>query len=369
MPAPSRPRIVHTFALTKFYDTADPLPAAQPGELIRSAEFDDYDLPGDVSAVRILYHSQSASGDDVPVSGVVLFPGKKAPAGGWPIIAWAHDLNGVARSCAPSLGRNLRQGSFLSMYVQLGYAVVATDYAGLGTSVRNAYADMSSNASDVIYSVAAARKAVPQLGSRWIAMGTGEGAIAVIAAGELEQGMRDPNYLGSITLSHLADLREAYKSAVQASPESLLFLAYGVQTVFPKFDVNQILTARAMPLYRQIGVECKLSDSSPTPSTAEIMKPKWESNRFVQAFFDRNRAGLKPAAGFLLVISSQGDPRIMETEKTVSRMCGQGDRVEFEKYPSADPGTLMGDSVREQIGWIQEVFGNKAVQTNCSGQR
>jgi hypothetical protein len=87
------------------------------------------------------------------------------------VIAWAHGLSGVARQCVPSLARNLQQGPFFSMYVGLGHAVVATDYAGLGTHFRNAFADTPSNAMDVIYSIPAARRAVPQLGSRWIAMG------------------------------------------------------------------------------------------------------------------------------------------------------------------------------------------------------
>jgi len=205
-----RPVTIRTFRLTKFYDTPDPLPTAKPGELIRSTTFEEYDLPLHVSAVRILYHSRSASGDDVAASAVVLFPDEKAPAGGWPVIAWAHDFSGVARQCAPSLTRNLQHGAFLSMYVNIGYAVVATDYTGLGTSFRNAFADTLSNALDMIYSLPAARRAVPQLGSRWIAMGTGEGGMAGLGVAELEHDLHDPNYLGSIAISRLADLQDMY---------------------------------------------------------------------------------------------------------------------------------------------------------------
>ena len=48
------------------------------------------------------------------------------------------------------------------MYGSLGYAVVAADYTGLGTGLRNAFLDIESNARDVIYSIPAARTAVPQ---------------------------------------------------------------------------------------------------------------------------------------------------------------------------------------------------------------
>jgi hypothetical protein len=129
--------MVRDLPITKFYNTPDPFPAGKAGALIRSQAIEQYDIPYSVSAVRILYHSRSASGEDVAASGIVLFPyEKKPPAGGWPVIAWAHGSTGVARRCAPSLMRNIGHGPFLAMYVKLGYAVVATDYTGLGTNFR-----------------------------------------------------------------------------------------------------------------------------------------------------------------------------------------------------------------------------------------
>src|SRR3989454_3369631 len=165
-PAPAKsyhPR--GAFPLTKFYDTPNPLPADKPGKLTRSEPFDEYVLPYQISAIRILYHSRSPSGEDVAVSGVVLVPDGTPPAGGWPVIAWAHDFIGSARQCAPSLQKNLNKGPLLSMYVGLGYAIVASDYV-LGTSFPNAAQDMWSNALDVIFSIPRARVALLQLGNR-----------------------------------------------------------------------------------------------------------------------------------------------------------------------------------------------------------
>ena len=367
-PSSKRLESIHRLRLTKFYDTPDPLPPGKPGVLIRSTAFDEYDLPRGVSAVRLLYHSRSGNGDDVAASGVVLFPDRKPPAGGWPVIAWAHGLTGVARRCAPSLSRNLQHGTFLSMYVNIGYAVVATDYTGLGSSFRNAFADTFSNASDVIYSIPAARRAVPQLGSRWIAMGTGEGAMAVIGVAELERDILDPNYLGSITLSRLADLQDIFEPLGGVSYNLPLFLAYGVKTVYPQFEVSDLLTDAARPRYRKIEESCGDTEAVPTPAAA-MLKPNWASNKFVQQYFERNRPGLKSAHSPLLVISSETDPVINQTTNIVARLCKQGDRVQFEKYPEYDPGRVIGDSVRDQIAWIQARFANRSVPTNCSGQR
>src|SRR6516225_9524522 len=44
--------------LTKFYEMPNPLPVGKPGELIRFEPFDDYLLPNEISAFRILYHSR-----------------------------------------------------------------------------------------------------------------------------------------------------------------------------------------------------------------------------------------------------------------------------------------------------------------------
>ena len=176
-----------TLPLTNFYETPESLPAGKPGQLIRAEQFAGYRLSYEVSVYRILYHSASPQGMDVAVSGVVLMPEGTPPAGGWPIVAWAHDFTGSARECAPSLLKNLKEGPLLSMYTNAGYAVVATDYAGLGTNFPYADQDIRSNALDVIYSIPAARAALPQLGSKWVVAGYSQGAqVAVGVAGTAE---------------------------------------------------------------------------------------------------------------------------------------------------------------------------------------
>jgi hypothetical protein len=355
----------HALPLSPFYDTPIPLPAGKPGDLIRAEPFDEYALPYDVSAFRFLYHSRAATGEDVASSGVILVPDGKPPAGGWPIIAWAHRFSGVARTCAPSLMRNLYVGPFLSMYVGLGYVVVATDYAGLGTNFRNAFLDLRSNAMDVIYSVTAARAAVPQLDSRWIAMGESQGGLAVVGVAEMQSEIRDPNYLGAIAISGVADIKDIYEALAQEHSRSLpLFLAYGVKTVYPRFQVSNMLKDKALPLYEQVERQCSVSDSASELSTGEMLKKDWENEPFVNQFFSLSMLGQKPAYGPLLIIGAENqEVPITLTAGAVTRMCKQGDRVQFYKYPQS--GTLLGDSVADQIGWIQARFAARRAPSNC----
>jgi hypothetical protein len=187
-----RAQAADALPLTRFYDTPVPLPPGNPGDLINSEPFNGYQTPPGVTTVRILYHSRSATGQDVASSGVVLIPYGRPPAGGWPIIAWAHGTSGIARICGPSLMKDVYYSwEDLFEFPLLGYAVVATDYTGLGTKFPHQYLAMDALAQDVINSVPAARAAVPQLGSRWVAVGHSQGGFAVLRVAELENRLTD----------------------------------------------------------------------------------------------------------------------------------------------------------------------------------
>ena len=315
--------------------------------------------------MRILYYSRSGTGETVASSGVVLFPEGNAPAGGWPVIAWAHELNDVARPCAPSLAQNLVHGPFLAMYVKLGYAIVATDYAGLGTNFRNAFADVRANAFNVIDSIPAARQAVPGLGARWIAMGTAEGGAAAIGVAELGREMRDPNFLGSIAISRIMDAEGILTPRPDQSHELPLLLAYGIKTIDTQFEPKDMLTDEALPLYEQVGQSCGIADAAKIPIAA-MLKLHWDSNRFVEDYFKRNRLGTSPAAVPILVISSEGELSLFTTTEVVRRLCKQGDRVLFNRYAEYNPGSVIGDSVRDQMAWIQDRFAGRAARSNCT---
>src|SRR6202140_3569925 len=293
-----------TLPLTSFYEAPRPLPPGKPGELIRSEPIDQYNLPYELSALRILYYSRTANGEGVAVSGVVLIPDGKPPAGGWSVIAWAHEFRGAARQSSPSLMKNLGAGPILAMYANLGYAVVATDYSGLGADSGKPVLDMESNALDVIYSVAAARAAVKEIGPKWIAVGSFEGALAAVAVAESE--VRDPNYLGSVAISGVADTQEAYQRFAQGSSNRmLLVLASTVKALYPEFQVIDMLKDQALPAYERVAQTC--GEETEPEFTNDMLKPGWEDNRFVKEFFRRNTPGQKAAHGPLLVISGEGE--------------------------------------------------------------
>jgi pimeloyl-ACP methyl ester carboxylesterase len=358
--------------ITEFYDVARPLAPGRAGELIRSERSNQYSLPYELSALRILYHSRTSSDEDVAVSGVVIIPDGKPPAGGWPVIAWAHDFKGMARQCAPSLMRNLGIGPLLAMYANLGYAVVATDYAGLGSDSGKSVIDMRSNARDVIYAVAAARAAVKAIGNKWITVGAFQGALAGIAIAESD--LRDPNFLGTVATSGLADAPVAYggffslagTTRTPSTPGSmmLLALAASVKALHADFQLNDMLKEAGIAAYQRVAKTCGAEDSD---FTLEMLKPGWEREKHIKQFLDDNSVGLRPARVPILVIAGEQDRAVTayKTEKTAASLCRQGDRVLFLKYPNLDASGAMGASAADQISWIKARFAGNAAPSNC----
>ena len=88
-------------AQTPFYQASAQELAGPPGTLIRSEPM--MFAPAGAQAYRVLYRSVGMHGEPIAVSGVIVVPPGPAPAGGRPIVAWAHPTTGVVPHCAPSL--------------------------------------------------------------------------------------------------------------------------------------------------------------------------------------------------------------------------------------------------------------------------
>lgn len=129
-------------------------------------------IPGTADAKRFTYWTIGSNGGPALSSGAYYVPAGPAPEGGWPVIAWAHGTTGLDDSCAPSLvgpGLPERDYPYLGRWLSEGYAVVATDYVGLGTPGLMPYLDGKVEAHSVVDSVKAARVIDPpsRIGGQW----------------------------------------------------------------------------------------------------------------------------------------------------------------------------------------------------------
>lgn len=172
-----------------FYQWQAGLPA-QSGVMLRKEPAPAQDiLPQAAQSWRILYTAQDFrdAGHVVSVSGLVYVPAGRAPRGGWPIIAWAHGTTGIADVCAPSFtGPSARDKAYLGAWLAKGYAVVASDYAGLGTPGVHPYLQYKSEGLAILDGLRAATHALPQLSARRIVVvGQSQGSQAAIATADL----------------------------------------------------------------------------------------------------------------------------------------------------------------------------------------
>ena len=128
-----------------------------------------------------------------------------------------------------------------------GFAVVATDYAGLGTAGAHQYLDKIPQANDVVYSIPAARAAVRGLAPKWVAIGYSEGGGAVWGVAELQASLNDSNYAGGISIAGWLSIDEGDGSAAgvtdSASERFWPLWTFGLKASYPSFDVSQMLTA------------------------------------------------------------------------------------------------------------------------------
>jgi pimeloyl-ACP methyl ester carboxylesterase len=142
------------------------------------------------SAYKLTYSTSGLGGIAATSTGLVLLPPGKAPRGGWPVLSWAHGTQGIADECAPSNSgpyNKDRETEYLDHWLGEGYALVASDYAGLGTPGDHAYLDGESVAHNVVDMVTASHHfgetILPtdkSLSSTWVSLGHSQGAGAAI---------------------------------------------------------------------------------------------------------------------------------------------------------------------------------------------
>ncbi|GAA1482365.1 prolyl oligopeptidase family serine peptidase [Gordonia sinesedis] len=198
-------------------------PIGAPGTLIRQTTLDPaLSLPAAGRAYRILYATLDVRGRPAMSTGAVFLPRTPAPPGGYPVIAWAHGTTGLGDGCAPStLPRSARDVAYLGHWLRAGYAIVATDYAGLGTPGLMNYLSSTVEAHSVVDSVKAAHRMGLPLSRKWAIVGQSQGAGAALNAArratQLSRGT-GLDYRGVVATGTPANIEQVVALASPALP-------------------------------------------------------------------------------------------------------------------------------------------------------
>ena len=225
-------------------------------------------LKGAGKNALLLYKSKDLHGKLTAVSGSLSLPKGKAPKGGWPVITYAHGTTGSADTCAPTRGydkNDMTSYAFplLRSWLKAGYAVVRTDYDGLGTPGVHQFLIGQSEGRSVLDAVRAARQYSSKLSKRYVIAGHSQGGHAALFAAAAA-----PNYLPGLKLrgtvafapaSHLKTQFSATLNVPSAGGGLGAFVALGlrgIDTVDPSLGVPGLLTPRARALYPQTRTVC-----------------------------------------------------------------------------------------------------------------
>ena len=172
---------------SSFYEIPAAVPVRPSGAIFRSLQLRS---PATLKVWVVLYHSRSTTGKNVLVSGIVAVPARQPPAGGFPIVSFAHGLTGFTDAAAPSktgdTGTPLSIQDLIQLFVLRGYALALTDYEGLGTPGPLQY-DIGLSAGRSMLDAARAVRNLSQgtVARRLVVAGHSEGGHAALWAGQL----------------------------------------------------------------------------------------------------------------------------------------------------------------------------------------
>ena len=315
-------------------------------------------LPGAKNSL-VLYTTRTLGGGKVVSSGVVSVPKGKAPKGGWPVISYAHGTTGVADVCAPT---RMPSGSLQEPYVTYvnpelqdwiddGYAVVRTDYAGLGTPGPHGYLVGIDEGHAVLDIVSAARSLNPDVGKKFLIAGHSQGGhAALFAAAEAAKYGKGLKLRGTVAYapaSHLAE-QESLLPAL-TSPSGLSALATmiisGAATVSDEIQPDQILSDQVLQFYPQLEQTClaqlSQSDSLGGIPPSQLERPGADLTKLREVLQDQNPAIVTKAP--ILLAQGLADTTVFPflTNSLNDELVAKGNTVDYQTYPDVDHGQVV----------------------------
>lgn len=221
-------------------------------------------LPNAANASVLTYWTTGPLNKPALSTGAIFTPPGSPPAGGWPVVSWGHGAVGIGDDCAPTVTGKIG-GSYLRHWFSQGYAVVATDYVGLGTPGVHPYLDGTSEAHSMVDMVRAARAVEPALSRSWVAIGQSQGGQAALFAASLATKYApELDYRGAVATGVPSNIENLVTLAGPNFPElplrgTTVFLAYalaGLRAAYPNLGVDGYLSAVGLKVLEQVETWC-----------------------------------------------------------------------------------------------------------------
>lgn len=362
-----------------FYTASPEELRGPPGSLIR-VEGMQIALT-DAHVYRILYRSTGLDGATIPVSGMVIVPYADPPAGGWPVIAWAHPTTGIAQHCAPTVlfKDPVAVIPGINEMLARGFVIVATDYPGLGTVGPHPYLVGISEGRAVLDSVRAARELrESRAGDRFVVWGHSQGGQAALFAGELAASYApELKLLGVAAAAPATDLTELFNDDLGELAGRILgaMVLDSWSQVF-KAPMEPYVDAAELPDLKAIGENCidlphgiidDLLDNKALPR--RIMRVDPTNHEPWKSLAAENSPGKARAGAPLFIAQGMGDTTVdpQVTIAFVKRQCEAGETVKLAEYPGLTHLEIAKASAGAALAWMIERFEGKPAPSTCGG--
>jgi len=355
-----------------FYAPPSPLPAGMAGQVIWARLLTGAAALADAGEnLLVLYHSQTLAGQDTAVSGTVSIPRGQPPPGGWPVLSWAHGTTGVADICAPSRDApghpchvyTQLADAMLDLWVKRGWAVVKTDYEGLGTPGPHPYLAGASAARGTIDIVTAARHLHPGIGRRWAVMGHNQGGHAALFTASLAPARApDLDLTGAVAIAPASGTHDiiARLQNCRAPAAGLGFLALtliGAAAADRALRLDQMLTRRALRLLaiaQTVGIDDLLGPGLwPSSVPADLFRPGADLGPLLAVLAANDPAALRLRTPALIVQGSNDpitDPG--RTDRITRSLSANGAALDYHMYPGTGHFDVIAAAHTQNAQWI-----------------
>ncbi|GAA4803885.1 alpha/beta hydrolase family protein [Tomitella cavernea] len=339
-------------------------------------------LPSAESTRLVTYMSEDAAGKPIVVSGTVSVPRGPAPEGGFPVLSWAHGTSGYADVCAPS--QDTADGpdhdyfagvtAELDKWVQRGFAVVQTDYEGLGTPGGHTYMNGDSAAHTVTDIVRAARQLDGRIGDEWVVAGHSQGGQAALftaqnapeRAPELDLQAAVSIAPGGTTLRDTVDYIRAGGPGAEAAEAFVPIILLGAEAADPEIDAEALLTDTAHPMLTATRTGCLAQiRQAETVPPEQFFRPDADLAPLTDYLARQEPGAVVPAVPTM--IAQGGADAIVLPERTgelVDQLCNVAP-VTYRLYAGEDHRGAVPASDADVRGFVAAAMAGEVTPDSC----
>lgn len=371
--------------VSDFYVWKESIPTT-PGKLLRQEELPaTFLIPGAAKGQRILYSSTSGVDGVTPitVSGALFVPEGDMPEGGWPVISFGHGTVGLADICAPSwAGRSWRDVAYISRWLSEGFAVVSSDYQGIGTPGRHPYSNGRAGGLSIIDAARAIIGEGTDFSNQVVFVGQSQGGPAVITASALAgEYAPDLHVLGTVaTGAALIDVASVTDAGPRPETEDepdpmsavLLYLSLALDGLPEPIPPEITLTEKSLPLLDLAKVHCVYELEYDTLiaelSMADTLTPAgWK------ALGAQKDTLVPPSAGYTTpIFLGTGDqdidaPPAMQ-DAMYDMLCDAGAETQHHIYKGFDHSTAVNESLKDSVPFVRRLMQGEPEPGTCKAQ-